>query len=118
MEAKREEIDLKFGPNGTTLDAGLKLLRSIINDLKRNLPKKFEITMKATGSNTPYASKIFDEKTKEILKLFRYKSIDFEKELKNHPWRPKPQAPQARKKQRKEVAESSITQKKQQYPLL
>ena len=115
MEAKREEIDLKFWSNGATLDKGLKLLRVMINELKRKLPKKFEITMKETRSNTPYASKIFDEKTKE---LFRYKSIDFEKELKNHPWRPKAQAPQARKKQRQEVAESSITQKKQQYPLL
>ena len=111
MEAKREEIDLKFWSNGKTLDEGLKSLRFIINELKRKLPKNFEITMKETRSNTPYASKILDEKTKEILKLFRYKSIDFEKELKNHPWRPKPQAPQARKKQRKEVAESSITQK-------
>ena len=118
MVAKRKGIDLNFWLYGKTLDDGLKLLRSIINDLKRKLPKKFEITMKETRSNTPYASKILDEKTKEILKLFRYKSIDFEKELKNHPWRPKPQAPQARKKQRKEVAESSITQKKQQYPLL
>ena len=118
MEAKREEIDLKFWSNGKTLDEGLKSLRFIINELKRKLPKNFEITMKETRSNTPYASKILDEKTKEILKLFRYKSIDFEKELKNHPWTPKPQAPQARKKQRKEVAESSITQKKQQYPLL
>jgi hypothetical protein len=118
MEAKREEIDLKFWSNGKTLDEGLQKLRSIINELKKKLPKNFEITMKETCSNTPYASKILDEKTKESLKLFRYKSIDFEKELKNHPWRPKPQAPQARKKQRKEVAESSITQKKQQYPLL
>ena len=118
MEAKREEIDLKFWSNGKTLDEGLKSLRFIINELKRKLPKNFEITMKETRSNTPYASKILDEKTKEILKLFRYKSINFEKELKNDPWRPKPQAPQARKKQRKEVAESSITQKKQQYPLL
>ena len=118
MEAKREEIDLKFWSNGKTLDEGLQKLRSIINELKKKLPKNFEITMKETRSNTPYASKILDEKTKESLKLFRYKSIDFEKELKNHPWRPKPQAPQARKKQRKEVAESSITQKKQQYPLL
>jgi len=118
MEAKREEIDLKFWSNGKTLDEGLQKLRSIINELKKKLPKNFEITMKETCSNTLYASKILDEKTKESLKLFRYKSIDFEKELKNHPWRPKPQAPQARKKQRKEVAESSITQKKQQYPLL
>ncbi len=112
MEAKREEIDLKFWSNGKTLDEGLQKLRSIINELKKKLPKNFEITMKETRSSTPYASKILDEKTKESLKLFRYKSIDFEKELKNHPWRPKPQAPQARKKQRKEVAESSITQKK------
>jgi len=90
MEAKREEIDLKFWSNGKTLDEGLQKLRSIINELKKKLPKNFEITMKETRSNTPYASKILDEKTKESLKLFRYKSIDFEKELKNHPWRPKP----------------------------
>jgi hypothetical protein len=111
MEAKREEINLKFGPNGTTLDDGLKILRSIINELKRNLPKKFEITMKATGSNTPYVSKILvieNEKTKTKESLCRYKNIDFEKELRHHSWKPKPQA---RKKQIKEVAESSIIQK-------
>ena len=45
MEAKREEIGLKFVPNGTTLDDCLKLLRSMINQLIRNLPKKFKITI-------------------------------------------------------------------------
>ena len=57
MDAKCEEIDLKFGPNnGTTLDDGLKLLRSIINELMliRMLTKKFEFAMKATASYTPY----------------------------------------------------------------
>jgi hypothetical protein len=56
MDAKWEEIDLKFGPNGTTLDDGSKLLRSIINELMliRMLTKKFEITMKTTASYTPY----------------------------------------------------------------
>ena len=66
MEAKREEINLKFGPNGTTLDDGLKLLKSIINELMliRNLKKKFEITMKETASNTPYV-KICEQKNKK-----------------------------------------------------
>ena len=116
MDAKWEEIDLKFGPNGTTLD-GLKLLRSIINEwiLIRNLTKKFEITMKATDSYTPYV-KICDEKTKTKEFLCRYKSIDFEKELRHYSWKPKSQA---HKKRKKEVAESSTIQKKQQqYPLL
>ena len=58
---------MKFVPNGKTLDDGLKLLKSKINELKENLPKKFEITMKATESNTPYVFKISDEKTKEFL---------------------------------------------------
>ena len=66
MEAKREEIDLKLWSNGATLDEGLKLLRSIINELKRKLPKKFEITMKETRSNPPYASKILDEKKGDL----------------------------------------------------
>ena len=109
MDAKWEIVDMNFVPNGTTLDDGLKkLLRSIINELKRNLPKEFEITMKATESNTPYAFKICDEKTKTKEFLCRYKSIDFEKKLRHHSWKPKPQA---RKKQEKEVAESSIIQK-------
>jgi hypothetical protein len=101
MEAKREEIDLKFVPNETTLDDGLKLLRSIINELIRNLPKKFEITMKATDSNTPYVSKILvdeNEKTKKQEFLCRYIIIVFEKELRHHSWKLKPQA---RKKQKK-----------------
>ena len=99
MVAKRKGIDLNFWLYGKKLDDGFKKLRSIFNELKRKLPKKFEINMKETRSNTPYASKIFDEKTKEF--LLRYKGINFEKELRNHPWRPKPQAPQARKKQKK-----------------
>jgi hypothetical protein len=117
MDAKWEEIDLKFWPNGKTLDDGLKLLKSIINELMliRNLKKKFEITMKETASNTPYV-KICEQKTKKREILCRYKSVEFEKELRHHSWKPKPQA---RKKQKIEVAESSTIQKKQQqYPLL
>ena len=110
MDAKWEEIDLKFWPNGKTLDDGLKLLKSIINELMliRNLKKKFEITMKETASNTPYV-KICEQKTKKREILCRYKSVEFEKELRQHSWKPKPQA---RKKQKKEVAESSTIQKK------
>ncbi len=87
MDSKWEEIDLKFGPNGTTLDDSLKLLKSIINELMliRNLKKKFEITMKETASYTPYV-KICDEKTKKQEFLCRYKSINFERELRHHLW--------------------------------
>ena len=53
---------MKFVPNGKTLDDGLKLLKSKIIELKENLSKKFENTMKATESNTPYVFKISDEK--------------------------------------------------------
>ena len=98
METKREEIDLTFWSNGATLDKGLKLLRSIINELIRKLTKKFEIAMKATGSNTSYVFKIFDEKTKTKEFLCRYKSIDFEKELRHHSWKPKSQAHKKQKK--------------------
>ena len=97
MDAKCQGIDLKFVPNGTTLDDGLKLLRSIINELKGNLPKKFKISMKANESITPYVIKICDEKTETKEFLCRCKSIDFEKELRHHSWKPKPQA---RKKQK------------------
>ena len=85
MVAKRKGIDLNFWLYGKKLDDGLKKLRSTFNELKRKLPKKFEINMKETRSNTPYASRILDEKTKEF--LFRYKSIDFEKELRHHSWK-------------------------------
>jgi hypothetical protein len=97
MEDKREKIDLKIVPNGTTLGDGLKLLRLIINKLIRNLPKKFKITMKATDSNTPYVSKFLIDKNEKTF-LCRYKNIDFEKELRHHSWKPKPLA---RKKQKK-----------------
>ena len=114
MEAKREAIDLKFVPNGTTLDDGLKLLRSIINELIRNLPKKFEITMKATDFNTPFVSKILVDENEKTF-LCRYKIIVFEKELRHHSWKPKPQA---RKKQKKQQQNPLLYKKKQQYPLL
>ena len=49
--------------------------------------------------------------------LDRYESIDFEQRLKDHPWSPVTETQVTRKKQKKEKAESSIVQKKQQYPL-
>ncbi len=64
--------------------------------------------MKETASNTPYV-KICEQKTKKREILCRYKSVEFEKELRHHSWKPKPQA---RKKQKIEVAESSTIQKK------
>ena len=117
MKAKWGLIDMKFVPYGEIIDGGLKSLKSIINELKKNLlKKKYIIEMKDTESYTPYASKIWDEKTKTKEFLRRYKRIDFEKELRHHSWKPKPQA---RKKQKKAAAESSTIQKKQQqYPLL
>ena len=104
---------MNFVPKGRILDEGLKLLRSKNNELNKNLPKNFEIIMKISGKNTPYVLSISDGKTKMV--FCRYKSINFEKELRHHSWKPKPQP---RKKQKTEVAESSIIQKKQQYPLL
>ena len=79
MKAKWEVIDMNFVPNGRILDDDLKLLRSKINELKRNLQKKFEIIIKETASNTPYVLSISDGKTKIV--LCRYKSSNFEKEL-------------------------------------
>jgi hypothetical protein len=109
MKDKRDLVDVKFNQYGRTLDEGIISLKSIINELESNLPRKFKIITKETGSNTPYASKICDEKTKTKEFLCRYKRIDFEKELKHHSWKPKPQA---RKKQKKAAAESSTIQKK------
>ena len=68
-------IDMNFDPKGRILDDGLKLLRSKINELKRNYQQKFEIIMKQTGSNTPNVVSISKGKTKEF--LCRYKSINF-----------------------------------------
>ncbi len=109
MKDKWDLVDVKFNQYGRTLDEGIISLKSIINELESNLPRKFKIITKETGSNTPYASKICDEKTKTKEFLCRYKRIDFEKELKHHSWKPKPQA---RKKQKKAAAESSTIQKK------
>ena len=111
MKDKLELVDTKFNSYGTTLDEGINSLKSRINELESNLPKKFKIITKETGSNTPYAAKICDEKTKTQEFLCRYKSIDFEKELRVHSW--KKQKPQ--KRQRKtEVAESTtITTEKE-----
>ena len=92
MKAKRDLVDVKFNQYGRTLDEGIISLKSIINELESNLPRKFKIITKETGSNTPYASKICDEKTKTKEFLCRYKRIDFEKELRHHSWKPKPQA--------------------------
>ena len=102
--------ELNFVSKGTILVDGLKLLKSIILELEKKLPKKFSIEMQETGSYTPYVYCIKEEKAKQYLD--RYKSIDFEQRLKDHPWSPAP-----RKKQQKEAAESSIIPKKQQYPL-
>ena len=59
--------------------------------------------MQATGSYTPYVHCIKDGKKQY---LDRYKSIDFEQRLKDHPWSSAP-----RKKQKNEAAESSIIPK-------
>jgi hypothetical protein len=97
MKAKWEVIDMKFVPYGKILDGGLNSLKSKINELKRNLlPKKFKIIMKETDSYTPFVSKILVDESEKT--LCRYKSIDFEKKLRHHSWKPKPQA---RKKQKK-----------------
>jgi hypothetical protein len=97
--------ELNFVLKGTILVDGLKLLKSIILELEKKLPKKFSIEMQETGSYTPYVHCIKEGKTKQYLD--RYKSIDFEQRLKDHPWSPAP-----RKKQKKEAAESSIIPKK------
>ena len=88
--------ELNFVPKGTILVDDLNLLKSII---KENLPKKFIIEMKETGSYTPYVYCIKEGKTKQYLD--RYKSMDFEQRLKDHPWSPAP-----RKRQKKEAAVS------------
>ena len=91
MKAKWGLIDMKFVQYGEIIDGGLKSLKSIINELKKNLlkKKKYIIEMKETESYTPYASKIWDEKTKTKEFLCRYKRIDFEKKLRHHSWKPK-----------------------------
>jgi len=64
MKDKWDLVDVKFNQYGRTLDEGIISLKSIINELESNLPRKFKIITKETGSNTPYASEICDEKTK------------------------------------------------------
>ena len=102
--------NLKFGPKGTILVDGLNLLKSIINELKEKLPKKFKIYTKDTDSCTPYVFSISDGKTMQYLD--RYESIDFEQQLKDHPWNPVTETQASRKKQKNEIAVSSIITKK------
>ena len=66
--------------------------------------------MQETGSYTPYVYCIKDGKTMQYLD--RYKSIDFEQRLKDHPWSPAPRKKQKKKKQQNPL----LYQKKQQYP--
>ncbi len=94
MIDKWEVIDMKFVPHGKILDEDLKLLKSKINELEKKLPEKFEIKMKETVLLMFLASPT--EKKKMV--LCRYKSIDFEKELRHHPWRPKPHAHKKQKR--------------------
>ena len=79
MKAKWELIDMKFVPYGKIIDGGLNSLKSIINKLQRNLLKKekYIIEMKETESYTPYASKIWDEKT-ETKEFLRHETIDID----------------------------------------
>jgi hypothetical protein len=108
--------ELNFVSKGTILVDGLNLLKSIINELIKKLRKQcIKICMKETAAYTPYVVSISDENTMQHLD--RYESIDFEQRLKDHPWSPVTETQVVRKKQKKEKAESSIVQKKQQYPL-
>ena len=56
--------ELNFVSKGTILVDGLKLLKSIILELEKKLPKKFSIEMQETGSYTPYVHCIKEGKTK------------------------------------------------------
>ena len=83
MKNKWEVIDMKFVQYGKILDGGLNSLKSKINELKMNLlAKKFKIIMKETDSYTPFVSRILADESKKT--LCRYKSIEFEKELRHH----------------------------------
>ena len=75
---------MKFVLYGKIIDDGVNSLKLRIRELQSNLPKKYIIETKETESNTPYAIKICDEKTKTMEFLCRYKRIDFEKELRVH----------------------------------
>ena len=111
MIDKRDLVDVKFNQYGRILDEGMIWLKSIINELESNLPKKFKIITKETGSNTPYASKICDEKTKTQEFLCRYKSINFEKELRVHSWNK--QKPQKRQRKTEVAKSTTITAEKE-----
>jgi hypothetical protein len=67
MRNNIELAKLNFVPKGTTLVDGLNLLKSIIFELKKQLPKKFIIEMQQTGSYTPYVHCIKDGKTMQYL---------------------------------------------------
>ncbi len=65
--------------------------------------------MKETDSRTPYVFSISDGKT--IQYLDRYESIDFEQQLKDHPWSPVTETQAPRKKQKKKSSILYYTKK-------
>ena len=107
--------ELNFVPKGSILVDGLNLLKTILNELKKKLAKKFKISMNETAAYTPYVVSISDEKTMQHVD--RYDSIDFEQRLKDHPWSPVTETQVTRKKQKKKKPNPLLYQKKQQYPL-
>ena len=107
--------ELNFVPKGSILVDGLNLLKTILNELKKKLAKKFKISMNETAAYTPYVVSISDEKTMQHVD--RYDSIDFEQRLKDHPWSPVTETQVTSKKQKKKKPNPLLDQNKQQYPL-
>ena len=108
---KWEVIDMKFVPHEKILDEDLKLLKSKINELEKKLPEKFEIKMKETVLLMVLASPTEKKRwscvaTKASISKRNLDIIHGDQNLRRT------------RSKKKEVAASSIIQKKQQYPLL
>jgi len=102
MKQKWEIIDTQFMPKGQLLVEGVQKLKSIINELKEKFKKKFTVEMKETDKYSPYVFSISDNRKIEYFK--RNETLDFEKQLTDHPWSSKRQM---RKKQKSETVSSS-----------
>jgi len=108
MEGKFEVIEMNFEKQGKLLGEGAALLKEILNYFESVIKNCFTIVTKETGKYTPYVFSISDKKKTATELLSRYKKLDFEKILDEHPWSSKRSKKQPARKKQKTSSSSSL----------